>query len=696
MKKKIIFLLTCLMPFLVSAENLDEYELKWTEELPNSGYTYNPYMEIDKEYMKLLLEMDEYSNQSQFIEQPNGYLIIDNNAAYIINSNYGIEKMLEYENMRNIEYNGYYYFISWEYRKNTVKVEKVNSKLEILSSISFDGSDLIDCFVENEKIIVVYESETSDNQMLLNSVTLKADNLDKINSSKKIISGYYTNKSNKKLYYDGDSTYYKLDNDYNIVSELSFKDGTQILLNSYSYRISKTNNNNEIEKTITLTPSNEYSATNLYAAINNDKLYVALVSNKYDSTSSIYNHQIEYFEYDKNLELKNTYVITETSTSYQLSGGQIYVNNNGVFTSYNDKYYKINSDFSFTESTSGNMYSNFRGEGYDEQKPSEDIEMLEDISLFTYNFVDNLEEQAEEENYQENTNVYAYSTYSFDYYYDKDNNEILLSIIAVMEIYGDNDKRITETSYLLALDSNNLEVKDLIVIEEHDLNEWSYTPKINNRIVVDDEYIILGLSFRDYTTVTFYDKETKEIIDEFINKEDGRIVLENIEFKNGHLMLIYTEEQEDPVGIKNIESDKINDTKHMSFLYHSGLYKEGIYSVIEYYARPFNIETKTDGNGTVTAKQTADSGEEITFTIEPKEGFMLKEVKVTDANGNVITFTDYTFTMPSADVTIEVSFVEEVKNSETTDAIIYSAIAIIIGISFIIYNNKKKLNWLDK
>lgn len=52
--------------------------------------------------------------------------------------------------------------------------------------------------------------------------------------------------------------------------------------------------------------------------------------------------------------------------------------------------------------------------------------------------------------------------------------------------------------------------------------------------------------------------------------------------------------------------------------------------------------------------------------------------------------------MPSADVTIEVSFAEEVKNSETTDAIIYSAIAIIIGISFIIYNNKKKLNWLDK
>ena len=334
--------------------------------------------------------------------------------------------MLEYENMRSIEYNGYYYFISWEYRKNTVKVEKFNSKLEILSSISFDGYNLIDCFVENEKLIVVYTSETSDNQVMINSVTLKTDNLDKINTSKKIVS-YYVYKSNKKLYYDRYSTYYKLDNDYNIVSELSFKDGTQIILDSYNYKIAKTNVNNKIEKATILTPSNEYSATNLFAAINNDKLYIALVSYKYDSTNSIYNHQIEYFEYNKNLELKNTYVITETSTSYRLSGGQIYVNNNGVFTSYNNKYYKINSDFSFTESTSGNMYSNFEGEGYDEPKASEDVEMLEAISLFTYNFVDDLEEQAEDDNFQENTNVYAYSTYSFDYYYDKDNNEIKIS-----------------------------------------------------------------------------------------------------------------------------------------------------------------------------------------------------------------------------------------------------------------------------
>ena len=68
--------------------------------------------------------------------------------------------IIDKDNLKaDIEYNGYYYFISWEYRKNTVKVEKVNSKLEILSSISFTGNKLVDCFVENEKIIVRLENE---------------------------------------------------------------------------------------------------------------------------------------------------------------------------------------------------------------------------------------------------------------------------------------------------------------------------------------------------------------------------------------------------------------------------------------------------------------------------------------------------------------------------------------------------------
>lgn len=104
-----------------------------------------------------------------------------------------------------------------------------------------------------------------------------------------------------------------------------------------------------------------------------------------------------------------------------------------------------------------------------------------------------------------------------------------------------------------------------------------------------------------------------------------------------------------------------------------------------------NVYTKTDGNGTVEAnKVEAEWGDAIEFTITPKEGYVLDAVKVTDSDGNVMEFTDYKFTMPNADVTIEVSFY--VKNPETY-AFIGIAIVAILAVSVVaIYVSKKKLN----
>lgn len=114
--------------------------------------------------------------------------------------------------------------------------------------------------------------------------------------------------------------------------------------------------------------------------------------------------------------------------------------------------------------------------------------------------------------------------------------------------------------------------------------------------------------------------------------------------------------------------------------------------IMQKYVPYFNVTEKTDGNGTIViAKPTADSGEEVTFTVEPKEGYVLDEVKVTDANGNVVVFTDYTFTMPSADVTIEATFIKEVDNSETSDSTIMMFIATMSILIFIAANYKRKV-----
>ena len=96
-------------------------------------------------------------------------------------------------------------------------------------------------------------------------------------------------------------------------------------------------------------------------------------------------------------------------------------------------------------------------------------------------------------------------------------------------------------------------------------------------------------------------------------------------------------------------------------------------TIIKYYFT-YDIETKTDGNGTIKAITSSIPGEPVTFEITPEDGYEIGIIKVTDANGNVITFTSNTFTMPSSDVRIEATFVA--SNPNTSDYIMYSLIII--------------------
>ena len=98
----------------------------------------------------------------------------------------------------------------------------------------------------------------------------------------------------------------------------------------------------------------------------------------------------------------------------------------------------------------------------------------------------------------------------------------------------------------------------------------------------------------------------------------------------------------------------------------------------------YKIDTKTDGHGSITVEKIrAHGGEVVKFTIKPEEGYVLGVVKVTDADGNVVYFTDYTFTMPNANVLIEATFVKKsiVPNAETADIAITVVVllAIITG-----------------
>lgn len=111
------------------------------------------------------------------------------------------------------------------------------------------------------------------------------------------------------------------------------------------------------------------------------------------------------------------------------------------------------------------------------------------------------------------------------------------------------------------------------------------------------------------------------------------------------------------------------------------------------YYIPLNISTKVEGKGKIEVVNSARNGEEVTFKITPEEGYVLGVVKVTDSDGNVLTFTSNTFTMPSSNVTIEATFVLE--NPNTADIkIILLSIVLIVG-SVIGFINFKKVKWLD-
>lgn len=84
----------------------------------------------------------------------------------------------------------------------------------------------------------------------------------------------------------------------------------------------------------------------------------------------------------------------------------------------------------------------------------------------------------------------------------------------------------------------------------------------------------------------------------------------------------------------------------------------------------FDIFTEDDGNGTVVAsKSTAKKGDIITFEITPNDGYVLKDVIITDSLGNEIIYTDNKFVMPAADVTISATF-EKIILIEPTISIV--------------------------
>ena len=104
----------------------------------------------------------------------------------------------------------------------------------------------------------------------------------------------------------------------------------------------------------------------------------------------------------------------------------------------------------------------------------------------------------------------------------------------------------------------------------------------------------------------------------------------------------------------------------------------------------YEITTKVKGNGTIRVVSSASGGDGVTFIVEPQKGYVLGEIKVTDEFGNVLKFTDYTFTMPNANVLIEATFIVNPDTGAFVPGlIVMGALLIACIILFVSEKNQK-------
>ena len=220
----------------------------------------------------------------------------------------------------------------------------------------------------------------------------------------------------------------------------------------------------------------------------------------------------------------------------------------------------------------------------------------------------------------------------------------------------------TQYGIFKVTDYKKLEEK--VVASESSISGLDFT----SLVIKDDYFIAGGLSTGDdnntIATLVIYDKdfnvvEQISVNDSFSNTDETGLNL-----------------------VKGLTLDGDN-------LIVGGMFNESPFVIV--YQFYYNITVKTDGNGVVTASHvTSESGGVVEFVVEPMEGYALKRVIVTTSEGEVIEFSDYKFTMPSADVEIYAEF-EKVVNPNTginSPFVICGIVAFVGG--FGIYLIKKK------
>ena len=223
---------------------------------------------------------------------------------------------------------------------------------------------------------------------------------------------------------------------------------------------------------------------------------------------------------------------------------------------------------------------------------------------------------------------------------------------------GDDNSVLFEDCYNISFDvydsdMNKMWGKDLTGIES------IYTAK-----VVGD-YLVVVTSSKDRYVALIYDLEGN--------------LLQSIE-NDRHLIFSYINEIEngfaitERCGVINGNFSTTCTSRHFIYLLNN------------------EIESSTEGKGTVTVPTDAKVGDIVTIEVKPEKGYVLGELIVIDDAGNKLPVTNNTFVMGTSKVTVRAIFVPENPKTGNFYVILIGLIATITGILLVV--QKKKLDFL--
>ena len=450
---------------------------------------------------------------------------------------------------------------------------------------------------------------------------------------------------NELILVDNGSNAYSIDNDLNITSKNKLSDGSYVV---YSYNYDKNeayvikfdSNHKEIKRQVF---EEDYGYNTDYVRKDNYYLYINSDSVKWD-------YKYIFYLVDENADIVDTYEIIVSSRYNNLH----LASNNEIYTTNSSISYKISID-------------NEKIVLVAEDAPKKDNNVVVDSDKIEFEEILNKE-------------IGEFSDYSFEY--EKLENNYFALYVTWYDYSAEDTVKIYEFRYY---DSS----KKLLIEESY--KKFDDLDKIYDSFLLNNNLGFLALIENNFYLV-FLDENfnvTSKINTKFSNLDfNGGFV----KILNNGIYVKFYEIMGTPCGIESVVD---SESTMLGFPDTSAGYCKHYSNVgFQYYEFPFLIETKTDGNGTlVSSKKISDYGEEITFTVQPNKGYTLEKVIVTDKNGNVVTFTDNTFTMPSADVIIEATFLPE--NPPTSDLIVMIVSFLGIFCLIICVLSSKKMEFLN-